>query len=175
MITLKDYMNVVKFRITEGSDYTWKSFGPDAYRLESMPAEDTIAYNISIVFDTKNQTVYEVEAHDNNANRAYRLTNPLYVEAAREEAKKYNFDYDVAYDDIKFTDLEVDEDWIEKATAIVNGESYDTRVQIPIDLDKEELLELMTAAHKQDITLNDYIERILRNYIVDYEVRGSKI
>lgn len=173
MITLREYMNVVDYRITEGSQYTWNSFGSSAYRLESYNEE--LNYSVSIVFDTSNQTVYEVEAHDMTHNHVYRFTNPLYVDGVRAEARERGVDYSIAYDSVKFIDLEVENDWIEKATAIVRGESYDTRVQIPMDFDKEELLKIMTAAHEQDITLNDYIERILRNYIVEYEVGGSKV
>ena len=173
MVTLKDFMEVVEYRITEGSEYTWTSFGPNAYRLDSFTDRGS-EYSISIVFDTKNQTVYEVEAHDYNNNRSYRYTNPLFVEAARNEAERRGVDFNEAYDDVKFVDLEVEDDWIDKAKAIVNGETYDTRVKIPLELSKDEMLNLMTQAHEQDVTLNDYIERILRNYIVEYEVHGRQ-
>lgn len=173
MITLREYMDAVDYRITEGSEYTWNSFGPSAYRLESYNQE--LNYSVGIVFDTSNQTVYEVEAHDMANNHAYRFTNPLYVDSVRAEACARNIDYSVAYDDVKFIDLEVEDDWLEKARAIVRGEKYDIRVKIPIELDKEELLQLMTAAHEQDVTLNDYVERILHKYVLDYEVGGSKV
>lgn len=175
MITLQQYMDAVEYRISEGSDYTWDSFGQTAYRLESFVDNDVAKYHISIVFDTTNKTVYEVEAHDYIAGHAYRYTNPLWVDAVRQEAKHRGVNYDIAYDAVKFTDLEVEDDWLEKARAIVRGEDYDTRVKIPLELDKEELLQLMTAAHEQDITLNDYVERILRQYVLDYEVGGSRV
>lgn len=172
MITLQQFMDAVEYRISEGSNYSWNSFGPTAYRLESIA---DAKYNISIVFDTTNQTVYEVEAHDYSTDYAYRYTNPLWIDAVRDEAQKRGINYDIAYDNVKFIDLEVEDDWLEKARAIVRGEDYDTRVKIPLELDKEELLTLMTAAHEQDITLNDYVERILRQYVLDYEVGGSRV
>lgn len=175
MITLQQYMDAVEYRISEGSNYTWNSFGQTAYRLESELDNNVYKYNISIVFDTTNQTVYEVEAHDYNSGRAYRYTNPRWSLAVRDEAVRRGVDYDIAYDSVKFTDLEVEDDWLEKARAIVRGEDYDTRVKIPLELDKEEMLTLMTAAHEQDITLNDYVERILRKYVLDYEVGGSRV
>ena len=176
MITLQQYMDAVEYRISEGSNYTWDSFGQTAYRLESFKdIVDVDNYHISIVFDTTNKTVYAVEAHDYRNDRAYRYTNPLWVDAVRQEARRRNVDYDVAYDNVKFTDLEVEDDWLEKARAIVRGEDYDTRVKIPLELDKEELLTLMTAAHEQDITLNDYVERVLRKYVLEYEVGGSRV
>lgn len=175
MITLQQYMDAVEYRISEGSDYTWNSFGQTAYRLESSVDNDVYKYNISIVFDTENQTVYEVEAHDYITDRSYRYTNPRWTFAVQDEAERRGVDYSVAYDSVKFTDLEVEDDWLEKARAIVRGEDYDTRVKVPLELDKEELLTLMTAAHEQDITLNDYVERVLRKYVLEYEVGGSRV
>ena len=35
MITLKEWMELVDYRITEGSDYCWSCYGPDAYSLDS--------------------------------------------------------------------------------------------------------------------------------------------
>jgi predicted HicB family RNase H-like nuclease len=41
----------------------------------------------------------------------------------------------------------------------------DNRVTIEIDLDEDLLYQLMLRAHEHDITLNQMIERILREYI----------
>jgi predicted HicB family RNase H-like nuclease len=45
----------------------------------------------------------------------------------------------------------------------------DNRVTIKIDLEEDVLYQLMLRAHEQDITLNQMIERILREYIDEYE------
>jgi hypothetical protein len=70
-----------------------------------------------------------------------------------------------AWDDVKFVDLEVDEDWMEKAQAIVAGNDYDTRVKVPIDFTDEELLRFMMLAHERDITFNQLVEEALKNAI----------
>jgi hypothetical protein len=49
---------------------------------------------------------------------------------------------DEAWDDTKWVDLEADDDWIQKALAIVAGEDYDTRVSVPMNFSDEELLQL---------------------------------
>ncbi len=36
------------------------------------------------------------------------------------------------------------------------------RVDVPIDLDRDTLFQLMLSAHEQDITLNQQVENILR-------------
>jgi predicted HicB family RNase H-like nuclease len=48
----------------------------------------------------------------------------------------------------------------------------DNRVTIEIDLDEDLLYQLMLKAHEHDITLNQMIERILREYI-DRETGAS--
>jgi predicted HicB family RNase H-like nuclease len=41
----------------------------------------------------------------------------------------------------------------------------DNRVTIEIDLDQDLLYQLMLTAHEHDITLNQMIEKILREYL----------
>ena len=48
----------------------------------------------------------------------------------------------------------------------------DNRVTIEIDLDEDLLYQLMLKAHEHDITLNQMIERILREYL-DRETSAS--
>ena len=43
--------------------------------------------------------------------------------------------------------------------------TQDNRVIIEIDLDEDLLYQLMLKAHEHDITLNQMIEKILREYI----------
>ena len=152
MITLKEWMEVSNYRITEGSDYY--AYG-GAYALSSWNGEQN-GYSLEIIFDQKTQTVYEVQACDYRHNRAYRLINELHKEEHRD---------DEAWDDTKWVDLEADDDWIQKALAIVAGEDYDTRVSVPMDFSDEELLQYMKLAHEQDITFNQLVERALREAI----------
>jgi hypothetical protein len=69
---------------------------------------------------------------------------------------------DVAYDDVKFVELEQTDDMLEKARAIYLGEDYDQRVKVPIDLPNDLLFELMIKAHEKDITLNNLIEEAIQ-------------
>lgn len=164
MITMKEFMEVVDYRITEGSRYCWECFGPDAYSLDSWNG-DFDGHSLSITFDTKTHTVYMAEAFDYTRNRAYRLINPEFASAHKEEAQRRDVEYAQAWDDVKFVDLEVDEDWMEKAQAIVAGNDYDTRVKVPIDFTDEELLQFMMLAHERDITFNQLVEEALKSAI----------
>jgi len=165
-------MDVTGYRITEGGDYLWKCFGPHAYRLDSWSGawnNSTEGYTISIVFDNITQTVYQIEAWDYNRSRAYRWTNPKYKDAHDNEAKERRIDPQEAWDDVKFVDLDVKADFLEKARAIVAGEEYDTRVQIELDLDDDLMFFAMKAAHEQDITFNQFMEELLKSRIKELE------
>ena len=161
MITVKDFMEIVQHRITEGGDYGWQCYGPNAYRLDSWSG-DQDGHSVSIVFDTWTQTVYEVSAYDYQAQRAYRLINPDYRAAFDREAVYRGVEANEAWDEVNYVDLEADDDFIQKAQAIVAGEVYDTRVEVPLELDDAVLFDLMKMAHEQDITLNTLVENIIR-------------
>ena len=172
MITLKEFMEICDYRITEGSEYCWQCFGPSAYRLDSWN-QDHEGHSVSIIFDTQTQEVYEVSAYDYRNNRAYRLINPDYKDAHDDEASNRNVDFNQAWDDVNYVDLDVDDDFIQKALAIVNEEDYDTRVSVPVDFTDEELLTYMKIAHERDITFNQLVEDALRAAIEEHEMRDE--
>jgi hypothetical protein len=117
------------------------------------------------VFDTKDQTVYEIEVCDYTNDRAYRMINPDYIDAHTTEAQDRGVDLKQAWDDVSFVDLDVDDDFMQKCLAIRAGEDYDTRVEVPLVLEDNELFELMKLAHEQDVTLNTLVENMLRDFI----------
>jgi hypothetical protein len=164
MITLKEFMEVVDYKITEGSDFCWNCYGPNAYRLDSWNQEQE-GHTVSIVFDTRTHEVYEASAYDYRRDRAYRLINSDYKEAHTSEAQSRDVNENQAWDDVNYVDLEADDDFIQKALAIVANEDYDTRVEVPLDLDDDTLFGLMKMAHERDITLNQLVEDILRTEI----------
>lgn len=170
MITLKQYFETINYKISTGYSYQWRCYGANAYGLDCITDGWSDGSSINIIFDTENQTVYQVEAHDYKNNRSYRMIHPDFSKAHSQECIDRDIP-DVAYDEVKFTDLEIDEDFIEKATAIIKGEDYDTRVSIPLDLPDSLLFTLMKQAHEKDITLNDHMENVLREAI---ELLGAK-
>lgn len=168
MITLKQYFEIINYRVSEGYQFQWLCYGPNAYGLESVDNRSTDGHSIGIIFDTHDQTVYQVEAHDYTNNRSYRLINAEFSDSRMAEYISRGLDADEAYDGVKFTDLETVEDFIEKATAIANGEEYDERISIPVDLPDNVLFTLMKQAHEQDITLNKLMENVLKEAIESY-------
>jgi hypothetical protein len=150
MITLKEWMELVDYKITEGSDYY--SDNKILYSLDSWNGDQN-GYSMCVIFDTATQTVFAVEAHDYKNNRAYRRAIPEFEGDAE------------AWDGVNFVDLESDDDFIQKALAIKNDEVYDTRVVIPLDLPESELLTLMTMAHERDMTFNDFVAEVIEKFV----------
>ena len=170
MITMKEWMELVDYKITEGSDYGWTCYGPNSYTLDSWNGvHGTGGYSFSIIFSTKSQKVYEVSMCDYTNDRAYRMINPKNIDKHVKEAESKSVLANQAWDDVDYIDLDVDDDFIQKALAIKDGEKYDTRVQIPIDFSDEELLQYMKLAHDRDMTFNEFVEEALRCAIEDVE------
>lgn len=179
MITMKEYLEAINYRITGGSEHTWDCFGPNSRYLDSNETDDSSSrYSIVCIFDSQDQTVYVLEAWDYTNDRVYRWVNPNYVSAYRKAHKKHKVDYKEASDTNQYIDLDVKKDILEKIRAIVAGEEYDTRVQIEVDFSDEELLQYMKLAHERDMTFNEFVEEALQaaidNYNRDPELAKTK-
>ncbi len=159
---LRKVNEALDHKITGGSEYGWQCW-PDARWLDY---ESDYAH-ASVVFSTETQEVYSAEVNDKlNKHKPYRWLNPIYKEEFLTDAKERNLDPNEAWDGVKWYDLETSEDWLEKSGAIIRGEDFDTRVQVPLTLDKDELYKLMELAHEHDVTLNKMVEIILEEMIL---------
>jgi len=173
MISMKKWMELVNYRITEGADYCWSCFGHNAYTLDAWDGDNDNGWSLCITFDTKTQEVYQVEVHDYKRSNGYRYTNPDYRNAHNDEAKARNAVHYDDFDEYKITDLEVEDDWESKAFSIVNYADYDTGILVPLDFTDEELLPLFKAAHEANMSFNDYVCMALRNMIDRMKERGD--
>jgi len=170
MITMKEWMELVDYKITEGGEYGWSCYGPNAYCLDSWNGvHGKGGYSFSIVFSTKTQKVYEVTMCDYTNNRAYRMIAENKQKKHRKESTERGVNLNEAWDNVDYIDLDVDDDFFQKALAIRAGESYDTRVQIPVDFSDEELLQYMKMAHERDMTFNEFVEEALRYALAEVE------
>jgi hypothetical protein len=163
---MKEWMELVDYRITEGSTYDWSCYGPNAYALDSWNGvHGKGGYSFSIVFSTKSQKVYEVSMCDYTNDRAYRMINPKFQEKHRKEALARNVDLNEAWDECDYVDLEIVDDFIQKALAIRAGEDYSTDVSVPIDLPDDLLMFAFKAAHEKNMTFNDFMNQMLRDFV----------
>ena len=167
---MKEFMELVDYRITEGSNYGWQCYGDNAYMMDSWNGEQD-GHSFTVIFDTKDQTVYEVQAHDYVHDRAYRMINEDFLKKMKKESKRRDVNRAEAWDDVRYIDLEVDDDFIQKCLAIRAGEDYDTRVSVPIDMSDADLLVFMKMAHERDITFNELVEEALRQAIEQHDIQ----
>ena len=166
---MKEFMELVDYKITEGGDYGWRCYGPNAYCLDSWNGvHGKGGYSFSIVFSTKTQKVYEVSVCDYTNDRAYRMIAEDKQKKHSKEAEAHAVNMNEAWDDVNYIDLEVDDDFIQKALAIRAGEDYSTDITVPLDLPNELILEAALAAHRKDITLNEYINQALAELLEQY-------
>ena len=166
MITMKEWMELVDYKITEGSDYGWQCYGPNAYCLDSWNGvHGKGGYSFSIVFSTKTQKVYEVSVCDYTNNRAYRMIAENKRKKHKEESFLRNVDLNEAWDDVEYTDLEVVDDFIQKCLAIKAGEDYSTDVSIPLNLPDDLLMFAFKSAHEENMTFNDWMNKMLKGFI----------
>jgi hypothetical protein len=163
LITVQDFVEAVNYKITGGSNYQWTCFGHNARWLDS---EHITTYTANIVFDTEDQTVYQADVCDYVNTRAYRWEHPNFKDAHQQEASSRSVENDEAWEGVKYTILETTEDFLQKCTAIASGKfDYDTKISVPLTLNDSEMLRLMTLAHEADVTLNQYVEQVLREMI----------
>jgi hypothetical protein len=161
MMHLSKVNEALDHKIIGGSEYGWKCW-PDARFLDY---ESDYA-NVSVAFNIHTQEIYSAEANDKKyAFKPYRWMNPRFKDNYLNECEERGVDPNQAWDDVKWYDLETEEDWLEKARAIMRGEEFDTRVQVPLTLGKDELFKLMELAHERDVTLNKMVEIILQEVI----------
>ena len=163
---MKEFMELVDYKITEGGDYGWQCFGPNSYQLSHWNGvHGKGGWSANIVFSTRSQKVYTVEVCDYTNDRAYRIINPDYVKKYNKESKDRGELGNQAWDGVDYIDLEVDDDFIQKFLAIKSGEDYDTRVQVPVDFSDEDLFKYMKLAHERDITFNELVTQALTEAI----------
>jgi len=166
MITMNEWMELVDYKITEGSEYMWRCYGNHAYSLSSWNGiHGKGGYSFDIVFSTKTQKIYEVTVCDYTNERAYRMIAENKREKHAQEAKAMGSNLNEAWDDVNYVDLEVDDDFIQKSLAIRNGEDYDTGIMVNFDLSDDVILEAALQAHRRGITLNDYINQALADFV----------
>lgn len=158
---LRKVNEALDHKISGGSEFQWQCW--DNARYLDYESEHSHA---SVIFNTETQEVYVAEVNDkDDVHKPYRYMNPLYKDQYFNEAKERNVDPNQAWDNKYWYDLETQEDWLEKARAIMRGEEFDTRIDIPLNLDNDTLLKLAMEAHKRDVTLNKMVELVLQEVI----------
>jgi predicted HicB family RNase H-like nuclease len=161
-MTLQVLLETFEHKINDGAEYLWPCF-PDA-RFLNFSSEFA---HVSVVHSTTDQTVYQVEVSANpdswdEDQPAFRWTNPNFLQVFLDECKNRGIDSHVAWDEIKYTDVEDVEMFLSFAEDMFEGIPYEGKTKIKVELPDRILLKLALAAHEKDITLNEYVNYVFK-------------
>ena len=179
MITIEHFLNVIQMKITGGEEFQWDCYGKSPRIIMSEKQADpeknlehNYEYSIECIFEPFDPEVREIIVWDFKLNNVYRWVSPSFREARKKEVVRRNLgNYDVyAFDDVPYTDVENEDDILEKARAIVNEEEYDERVAVDLDIPDDILFKLMKRAHDADMTFNDYLNRLMEIAVKEFDM-----
>ena len=168
---LQNYLEAIKYRITDSYEYQWHSYGRDAFGFEHEDQDNS--YYTACIFDTLTTDVYEIRMIDYNREYAYIWINPEYRDSYFAEAAERNVNPLEAVGETDYTELYIIEDILDKIVQLISGNPYDTKVLLPLDLPTELYDELSTIAKLKNITIEQLIEEVIAASIEEYETSNS--
>ena len=160
---LNQVLKVINHTFASGGPFLWTCYGEDAMYIDFKTINNVPVG--SILFDTSTAEVYEITAEIPDEELSYRWISSDFREEFYAESISKGFDPSIAWDKVRFVDVEIEEDILEKVEAIVNGREFDRSVSVQLEFTEEEELELHRQAHKAGITTNEYVNMALRSQI----------
>lgn len=97
-------MDAIKYKICDGASFGGECYGKFVYMLDFYNDKGSAC----VVFDTKNQVIYEVSACDYKKNAAYKWTNPKFLAKRNKEMKSRGFKEDQAWDEVNYQPVNTD-------------------------------------------------------------------
>ena len=111
MITIKDWYEGVKYRVSDNWDFNWDCFGSNAVVLESDWG-DCGGRTYTVTYDKDTQEVFEVCSYSQDDNTALRWINPKYKKAYFAEEKIRGMENIFDFEDvIHFTEVNSPRGW----------------------------------------------------------------
>ncbi len=115
-VTIKDFLDLINYKISEGSKYCWQCFGENAFCFDYWDRENDIA--AGMIFDTETHVVYHVTTANEQTDIAYRWTHPDWRKTYAQEVIDRGVP-DKAWDDVAFIDINDADELIEKAKCLI--------------------------------------------------------
>ena len=147
---VQEVIQAANFQIIEGSPFLWKCFGKNARYLDfgQTPEENN---SVSCIFDTKNQTVYEIAIY--LEHKTFRWIHPKYIKAFQDEtlAKKLSILEEETIEIISYHDA------LDKVQQVITKGLCDDEIAIPLKLSSKEFLKLSKASAKKNMSIHDFI------------------
>lgn len=166
MISFESILKVCKYQIVDGECFQWSCYGPNARYLILGSEHATV----DVVFDSVTKTIYEVQVlarrnSDTDKFAAYLLFNPKFKAVYINECAARNVDPLVVCDDDRFIEIEDEQVFLSKLECVFDGTDFDSRAVVALQLTESEYETLAHMASTLEITLDQLVERILREAI----------
>jgi hypothetical protein len=172
-MNLQQVFESADYKISGGGEFLWDCFGGNAHCIDFASDEVDGKFNeVCMRFDTQTRVVYSIEVyvaiHDLGNDVAFVWYNPAYKQEYFNEAIRRNVDPAVAYDDTSFIVKDNETEILEIISAVINNEDvslYVSTCLVELKFPKEDLFDLLMAAHKRDITFNEFLQEILADAV----------
>lgn len=160
-LRIEHFLTATNYNIDEGNPYLWNCFGSGARIVDSVTDGSTAVNGYaSCVYNPTTRQVFTVIAEDDDGN-LLEWIDPDYIAA-------YNAEYsEKVKEDVE--DGTPIASSLEDVMAVIRSK-FDTETEeLEINFEADSLQAAFTAAHKADVTLNEFVVAALRNYIAERE------
>lgn len=118
---LLDIVTAFEARISGGCEFLWECYGRNARYLDFQDRDGLECG--TVIFDTKDQTVYQVDLYVPGQDQAFRWINPDFVKDYTDECVQRKVDPDSAWDNVQF--VNIDKDTAIQYASDIAGTYYD--------------------------------------------------
>jgi hypothetical protein len=167
---LTDFLEAAKYNISNGDEFLWKCFGDNVHVVECTKNKTMYNSGASCYFNKDTQDVYMVEIFTKD-DKWYRWIKAEYISVYEKECDIRNIDFEIANQDTgtKWIELDVLDDVYRKVSQVIDAQTCDNEVSISLNLDNETFIKLSMAAHVKGITLNQFMNDVLKEMIETYK------
>lgn len=150
MVNVRQLLDILRFKVTEGFEYPYESFCEDAYCV----ARVTDQYEISMVFSPSTTRVYQVSCTNYVDEIIHEWVHPQHNIPIELAEKLPHFKYN------SMTEQDIPD--VVKNT--LDSSIEDQQHDISLEIDDSLLLQIMRAAHEHNMTFNDYVNMMLLDH-----------
>lgn len=144
--------------------YLWNCYGDNAYCIDFQNEKNSLHDFAHVVYDATTGEVFQIEVF-NEENNPKIWFNYDYRKAYIDEARSRNVDPFVAWDNVRYTDMDFFDDVTDLLQQLEHkeeDEGLEGTSELQLELPREQLLELCLIAHEKNVTLNQLINDVLR-------------
>jgi hypothetical protein len=172
---ISDILNIINIEPISIEPYLWKNYGNNHFHFDFESTLDKTVF-LTCVADFKGN-IKELSFYFNE--KYYLWVDPEFIQNRNQAYFDQNLDPRFAFENIKYLELEVQEDVFNKINTIFNHNVCDEKILISLDLgeDAQKLDDVLTHIKETDPNFNidSFVETALTNYISQAQTKNLKI